>query len=567
MPFRTAAIGVVMLAIAARLLFGIALAFLRSVEAERSAWLAPLLATIAALTTTLTPSFELEATACGGAIPAVVGLLAVVSPRDASPLGELQPGLARCAARRGLPRAHGGRGRPVRRARRLVHRRGVVVREGQASHHRPLADAHRARLDAVAVVVALAFSAPFLLRTMAPHTEIDLGWVASPRLAGLVTKTPSVGVFSLLVHEIGWIPLGLCGAGAIAALGARKTRRELAPLFLFALADGVAPAVLPRRLLAVFSFATWDLAALAVLAIALVTGIHAVVSRLERVKMPLAKPVAVLVVAFHVMLIALVAEQAGDRADRSTHRAAEVWTDSALGEAGPSGVVMVKTPAFALRLLAAQLTEGVRPDVLVVPLGMLGRGSVAADVAARERKTESLIRALSLTTSSDEFSLSSLAERRPLYVELDPRWDKSVVSHLALSGVLLEFAPQPIGVSNRKTSLASSSATLTRLFAAVAPDAPADPESLELVMSVVRSDNVALVRLGETSTAADTVALAQHTAGERVLDKTSMEVSVADAHAHAREASAATVKRPPARPQRPTSRAPRRAKPRHKRPR
>src|SRR5690348_15051460 len=39
LSFRTAAIGALFLALVARLLYDIALAFLRSVEAERSAWL------------------------------------------------------------------------------------------------------------------------------------------------------------------------------------------------------------------------------------------------------------------------------------------------------------------------------------------------------------------------------------------------------------------------------------------------------------------------------------------------------------------------------------------------
>jgi hypothetical protein len=216
-----------------------------------------------------------------------------------------------------------------------------------------------------------------------------------------------------------------------------------------------------------------------------------------------------------------------------------------------------------LRLLAAQITEGQRPDVVVVPLGMLGRGSVAADVAVRERKTEALIRTLSLAGVADEFSLSTLAERRPLYVELDPRWDKSIATHLTISGVLLAFAPQPLGVSDRKASFAASTETLGRLFQSVAPDAPADPESLALVMSIVKSDNLAFFRVGEVPTALDAISFARRTAGARVLDSSSPEVTIADAQARVREATPVVTSHPAAHLQRPATRAPRRQRPKH----
>jgi hypothetical protein len=400
---------------------------------------------------------------------------------------------------------------------------------------------------AAGAAVALALHAPFVLRSLTPHSSLDLGFVGSARLAGLVDVTPSVGVFAVLAREVGWIPLALAAAGALAALAARRTRYELAPLFLFALVDGAAPAVLPRRLLAVLSFASWDLAALAVLAIAFVTGVHAAVTRLERLRLPLARPASVLLVAMHVTLIAVIAEQAADRADRGTHVAATEWTDSALVAAPASSVVVVSTPALTLRLLSAELAEGARPDGVVLPLGMLGRGSVAADVAARERSTESLIRTIALTSVADEFALSDLAEHRLVLTELDARWDKHVIDHLTLAGPLLAFSEHPVGPADRKDSFEASGPALARLLGAVAPDAPADPASTKIVTAAVRADLTAFARAGDLGAAADVAAFARSEAGAAVLDPASAEVQMALTEADLR-ATLAPEKRAPRKP-------------------
>ncbi len=349
-PFRTAAISTIVLAATARLLFGVALAFLRSVEAERSSWLAPILAAIAAAMTTVTPTYELEATVSGGAIVAVAGLWAVVA-LSLRLLGRASTNPAREAALIGALAGATFAEDAVCGVLTCLYLFGAFLIARRRQGALSLLPERAARLGgAVFVVAALVFSLPFALRTVSPRTILDLGLVGSTRLAGIVEVPASVGVFATLVRELGWIPLGLAAAGAASALLARRVRRELAPLFVFALADGLAPFVLPRRLTSLATFASWDLAALAVLTIAFVTGVHATVSRLERVKLPLARPAAVLVVVFQLVLVALVAEQAGDRADRGSHRAARVWTDGALTDVPVSSAVLARTPAFELRL-------------------------------------------------------------------------------------------------------------------------------------------------------------------------------------------------------------------------
>ena len=529
--FRTAAIGAVTLAIAARLLFGVALAFLRSVEAARSSWLAPILATVAALMTTLTPSYELEATASGGAIVAVAGLWGVValslgilgrtSPRpaiDAVFLG----GLAGATLAEDM----------VCGVLALVYLVGAYAIARRRQRERLVVPERALRAGGLAfAATALVFSAPFVLRALAARTMLDMGVVGSARLAGIVETQPTVGVFSVLVRDVGWVPLGLAAAGACSALLARRVRRELAPLFVFAIADGLAPLVLPRRLVAVATFASWDLAALAVLSIAFVTGVHASVSRLERVRLPLARPAAALVVVFQLVLVALVAEQAGDRVDRGTHRSASEWTDSALEDLPGSSAVLVRTPAFELRLLAAQFTEGVRPDVVVIPESLLGRGGIAGDIASREHSTEQLIRTIALAGKADELALAGVAEQRRLFVEPSPAWDRRVAIHASPDEALMAFLPQPMSVVEQRAGLVAATPARSRLLATVAPDAPADPEALRLIRSLVKGEATALIRADNPATAGELIAIARHAASGEVIDLTSAEMQAANAEA------------------------------------
>jgi hypothetical protein len=145
-------------------------------------------------------------------------------------------------------------------------------------------------------------------------------------------------------------------------------------------------------------------------------GVFEVTSRLLRAKVPMARSGAVLVVVFHLTLIALTSEEAGFAADRSEQLAAEVWADEALGRLEPRSAILVRSPALAFRLWAARLTRGERPDVVVIPVPLLDRGNVASSLLAEERALEPLLRSFALTGAPNEFALSKAADVRPLHV-------------------------------------------------------------------------------------------------------------------------------------------------------
>jgi hypothetical protein len=227
------------------------------------------------------------------------------------------------------------------------------------------------------------------------------------------------------------------------------------------------------------------------------------VASLLRSRIPLARSGAVLVVVFHLTLVALTSEEAGFAADRSEQLAAEVWADEALGQVQPSAAILVRSPAIAWRLWAARLTRGERPDVLVIPLPLLNRGRVAASLIAVGREVEPLLRDVALTGEPGEFALSKLADVHPLLVELDRGWSRRLANHLVARGVWLGYAPEPLGPSDRKIGAPASVASFRRVLAALTRATVPDPSTSSVVVEGLRAQVDVLFLLGERDAAAE----------------------------------------------------------------
>jgi hypothetical protein len=530
LTFRAALVGVFALAISARILFEASIRLLRSAERERSAWLAPTLAAVGTLTTTLGPSFQREATVGGGRLVAIAALLGIVLTMQ-----ELVTGRA---ARRVVSLVGLGVLLAIAFSEDVAAGllglaclvASVATADPRPGFHKVLLPRRAFAVTGVAFgVTLLFFVAPPLVRAFTPGSALDFGLPLSSRALGIAsTDGIAFGSIDLILREIGWSSLGLFAMGVAAGLIRRATRWQVAPLLVFVAADVGIPLGLLRRI-PLASVTTCHLAAVFVICIVAVSGVHAGVRRLLALRIPFAKPLAALSVAFHITLVALISEQAGEAADRSLQRGAEEWTDSALGDIDPSAAILVRSPQKLFRIYEAQLVEGARPDVVVVPVRLLGRGSVSGDLLTREREIEPLVRSIALTGSSDEFSLSKLADVRPLFVELDKAWDTKETSHLTISGLWLRFAPEPLAAADRKMSSDVSTVAVERLLASVAPDAWPDPSSVHVAEDVVRQEVTLLVRIGDTHTAGILLSLTRK-AGARggVLEGASIAVRVAD---------------------------------------
>lgn len=522
LPFRSALGAAIASSIAARLVFALAHHLFEAVRVARpsvttaSGDAAPamgsagvgrlgvVLAGVAALGVALGPPWQREATVGGGAMIATALALGVLV----------------LALRASIPGPSGAPGRSVIAGLVLL---GALVAESPHAAlpvlacglallaapmwltERPALVAPRRTLwvgGVTAVAVAALLLAPSLLRPLVPHAIVDVGHLASAELvSGTDTATSETTALAAWSSDLGLITLGCAVAGVVVAASRRRGRLLAAPLLLPVAADVLWPAraasimafepMMPVRMLA--------LAALSMLA---VVGIYGLFEALFRLRVPMARAAAVLFVSFHVSMIALSSEEAGVVADRSQSFGAEEWADVALGRLEPASALVVRDPVLVWRLWAAQRISGGRPDVAVIPVPLLGRGRMAAMVVRADASTHSLLRSYALTGAPGEYELSKLADRRPLHVEYDPQWSNEITSHLIVDGVWLEYAPQPLGPSDRLETAKVSLDPIGRVLASVDPAVGPDPSTAALVARGLRGQATVLSRVGDAKTAA-----------------------------------------------------------------
>ncbi|HKQ70698.1 MAG TPA: hypothetical protein VJT73_15235 [Polyangiaceae bacterium] len=420
--------------------------------------LGPALATAAACTATLSATGQREGTVAGGGCLAVLlallmlreGLLlrAQRDPRRAVFVGTLLGALAvenfvvagasfvALAARMALAPA------------RLTRRAGLAL-----------------LLSAFATAGLLA--APLYLRPLAEPSFLDWGRSVSAMGGALPFEGPwrALGGVGCFRAEIGVVPLGLALAGAAVAIARARLRSDGLALAIVALVD-LGLAHLGER----GFWSNEELAALhgltmGALSVGTAVSVHTAAATLLESGLPMARGTTVFLVMGNWAIVAASAEEASFSADRSGLTGAEAFTDEAFVRLAPQSAVLVRTRASALRLAAAELTTGARPDVVLVPTSVVGDSRLAFGLLRRETALASLMRDVSLDGRPGEPSLTTLADVRPTLVELDPGWDRRVVSHLVPSHLWLRFAPEPLGPSDRKAAFIELRARVDQVLA------------------------------------------------------------------------------------------------------
>jgi hypothetical protein len=506
--FRAALGSALALALAARLLFGLVRGALAA-TLRPSPRLGAALAAIATLTAALSPTWQREGTVGGGAMIAVALVLAALTiglgaaaPAATGPApGAMEPrtwiglgALAGAALAESPPAALAIAAMTAA----LVLARRLDPRSFQLRLPAPRVAAAAA---AVAVLVAALLLAPLALRPLAPRAWADVGRALSASsLSALDTASARTTALAAWIHEVGLVSLGIAAFGAGVALLRPRLRPILAPFLVLVALDSLFPA----RAAGVLAADPWSAVrslAVAALALGSALGVFEVVGRILRARFPLARAAAVLVVIFHLTLAALTSEEAGFATDRSEQFAAEVWADEALGQLEPRSAILVRSPAIAWRLWAARITRGERPDVVVIPIPLLDKGRVAVSLLAVDRELEPLLRSYALTGEPTEFALSKIADVRPLHVEFDPAWSKRLINHLRLDGLWLEYAPQPLGPSDRKQSSAASAVPMRRVLAAISSATVPEAPTATVVATALRADANVLNALGERDAA------------------------------------------------------------------
>lgn len=527
--FRTALVSALALAVASKATFDLALSMLRRAEVfdpsseAPSGVAAPCLAAIATWTAMMTPSMQSEATVGGGVMVAVALCLfvcrsVVATAWDAAGDRPLKAFVvaALCLGSATAENAVAGALTAVAIAGALLvgdGKRGVLV------------PPRIFRWSAAAWVFGLAlFSAPSLLRAMSPRAVFDFGALY---LWGSVLpkEATAPALLDAWTTEVGWIALGMVGLGTAALVLGRRARLFLplaaAPLLLdLALHDhvGVTEGTRAVRLLA-FSWA----------ACVTTAGVHAFFNRLVRVRIPMARAGAALVIAFQATIVALTVEEAQHHSNRQAMTGPRELTDVALERLPPRAALLVDDPAMMWRLVSARLVEGRRLDTLLVARPLLPRGDTAMQLLARERSTEPLVRAIALTGGADEFALNELADARPLFVELDRGWGDSEYSHVRVDGAWLKFEPEPLSVADRAGDAEKAFASMTPFLRAAASMVTADPDSNRMANRMATMHTKALMKSGDVKGANRYLAELDRETGARVGAAGSLDVAFAGA--------------------------------------
>lgn len=208
-----------------------------------------------------------------------------------------------------------------------------------------------------------------------------------------------------------------------------------------------------------------------------------------------------LAVLFQLSSVLLIAEGGHQRVKRQLVSATREWSEEAFEQLPARSLLLVHSPQAAWRLWAARLTNGLRPDVVIVPDALLSHGALAEQLLQLEPKLHRLIRDVAADGMVSEYALSDLADTRPLRVEYDPSWNNRTIEHLSSDGLWFRFAPHALGRSDRAASLEGVQAAGARLRRAAVRRFGRDSVTLDrLQQDMVQHVLVAAV-LGETKTA------------------------------------------------------------------
>jgi hypothetical protein len=255
-------------------------------------------------------------------------------------------------------------------------------------------------------------------------------------------------------------------------------------------------------------FGPTRLLAVSALGIFAALGVQGLALALLRAKLPFARPAGVLLVVFDFTLVFVGSEASATATERRLSPASEVWTDEGLGSLPPNGLLLARSEAVAWRLWSAQLVRGERPDVLVMPASFLERGALRRRLLGAEPALAPLLRDMALGGKPSEFALATLADARPLFIELEPGWDERLNEHVVPQSFWLRFRANPVGRSDRSLALARAGSRFERVVSAALPVEIADGAlaTREVVTGGLRERALFLLGRGDRDTALDTAA-------------------------------------------------------------
>ena len=443
------------------------------------------LATIAALTATLSATGQREGAVAGGSGIALLLAVTLLRAKPAEPLRQ-EPRAVYLGMLAGALFAENYLTAAAVVAGIAV---GLLV-EG----YRPAPRTAWLALGGALAPAALFFS-PSWVRPFARAPFLDIGRAMDAVHAASPTMRPLGSVLERFSAE-GPILVASAALGLGLGLVNRRLRSAVARLAVVTLLYA-ALVFAEGKLVFALEMSPLHLVATAALAASAAIAVQAIATALLAWQLPMAKGAVILLVMTDLTLAVATAEEASFANDRSSFRGAEAFTDEALEQLPPTAALLVRSRPVAYRLWAAQLAYGLRPDVLVIPVPGTGDARLALRLLRAEPALQKALRDISLEGRPGEEALTILADARPVLVELDPGWDRRVLSHMIPDRLWLRFAPEPRGPSDRKAAFSDLQARAARvLLASSVADKP-DADTAAMIRARLVDGAVVAALLGD----------------------------------------------------------------------
>jgi hypothetical protein len=159
-----------------------------------------------------------------------------------------------------------------------------------------------------------------------------------------------------------------------------------------------------------------------------------------------------------------------DRASLATFHATDSFDELAWRRLPTGAVVLVREPETVARWWSLRAVEGLRSDVAVVPLGLLGIAGKPQQLADRHPDLARLLRAVLIEGELRTPDLQTLAARRPLLLELDASVPAPVLATLAPRRVFFEALDGGATDADVRDAVPAREAALAALYRDLGPD-------------------------------------------------------------------------------------------------
>ncbi len=441
-------------------------------------------AAVAVLTALLSPAWQTEACAPGGAVTGAL-LVLVAARLGARAFAAAGDGKGPSAALLALVLGSALAYEPLVFAAALAACAPALFSASRRAHAFD-------RSRAVQVTCAFALGlAPLLLGVGLSRREPELA-LHVPPLAPIERALHPVSIGAFASAEIGSVLLVVCGVGAALSLAVGRARQLALGL---ALVTGVgALAVVLQVPAGPSRFAAPVLAGIACAHVLGATTLAVIVLAVARARVPFAEASAALLVVLELVLPVKAIDETVTRRDARVARAASIWNDVAWGAAPPASVLLVADRGTMRRLVSARAAGELRGDLVVVPsFDVQGRAGQRALLS--EPKLAPLYRDIALGIAPEELSLAQLSSQRPVLATFDPKWDRRLARHLVPVGLTARFEPEPRGASDRKKALEAFAASKDRLVRATV--VKKDAELAAATATLLRARAVGIAATGE----------------------------------------------------------------------